>query len=85
MSLHPGYALLSHLSSHGDPLSPLGNKGYSSHFADGEMETQKLEFLALSLFSNCELSPYCVPGPSHQTESCIVPDPCPVNWGLLGV
>lgn len=32
-----------------------------------------------------ELSPYCVPGPIHQTESCIVPDPCPVNWGLTGV
>ena len=44
-------------------------------FIDGEMETQKLEFLTLSLFSSCELSPYYAPGPIHQTESCIVPDP----------
>lgn len=52
-----------------DPPSPLGGRGYSSHFKDEEMDTQRLEFLAPSQFSNCELIIYCVPGSIPQSES----------------
>lgn len=62
----------------------LGDRGYSSHFKDEEMDTQRLEFLAPSQFDNCELIVYCVPAlyPKVNPEQDLVP--APPTRGSLG-